>query len=59
MVSAAQSDITKWASEKDGSFKRLPSVFRNHIEAGGKHPPEKGRYQLYVSYACPCKFSEQ
>ncbi|SCZ99445.1 BZ3500_MvSof-1268-A1-R1_Chr3-1g06014 [Microbotryum saponariae] len=48
----AQKNITSWA-DKNGEFKRLPSVFRNHIEQGGKHPPEKGRYTLYVSLACP------
>ncbi|KAG8949806.1 S-glutathionyl-(chloro)hydroquinone reductase [Tulasnella sp. 419] len=47
-----QSNILKWAGN-DGSFKRLPSTFRNSIEAGGQHPPEKGRYHLYVSHACP------
>lgn len=48
----AQQDITSWAS-KDGQFKRLPSKFRNHIDKNGEHPPEKGRYTLYVSLACP------
>jgi Predicted glutathione S-transferase len=30
-------------------------VFRNFIsrEPGAQFPPEKGRYHLYVSYACP------
>jgi len=27
--------------------------FRNTIEKCGKHPPEKDRYHLYVSYSCP------
>ncbi|KAM0749747.1 glutathione-S-transferase [Meredithblackwellia eburnea MCA 4105] len=49
----AQKDITKWASAKDGEFRRLASTFRNHIEDGGTHPPVKGRYHLYVSLACP------
>lgn len=53
---AAQKDILSWANNKDGAFKRLPSVFRNHIEKGGAHPPEKGRYTLYVCYACPCEY---
>lgn len=44
----AQADITSWAG-KDGEFKRLPSTFRSHISVGGQFPPEKGRYQLYVS----------
>lgn len=45
----AQGEITSWAS-KDGEFRRLPSVFRSHVEVGGRFPPEKGRYLLYVSY---------
>jgi len=40
-------------TEADGSFNRLSSVFRDFIEPGGKFAPEKGRYHLYVSYACP------
>ncbi|ORX33591.1 glutathione S-transferase [Kockovaella imperatae] len=41
-----------WAG-KDGHFKRQVSAFRDHIEENGEHPPEKGRYHLYVCYACP------
>lgn len=44
--------ISNYASQ-DGEFRRKPSSFRNHIEVGGKYPPEKGRYHLYVSWACP------
>ncbi|KAH9940329.1 glutathione S-transferase [Amylocystis lapponica] len=50
---SSQSDIAKMAKEKDGSFKRKDSQFRSTIEKGGKFAPEKGRYHLYVSYACP------
>lgn len=39
--------------EQDGSFNRKPSTFRDVIEKGGRYEPEKGRYHLYVSYACP------
>jgi hypothetical protein len=41
--------------QKDGSFDRPQSAFRNTISAksGAQYPPEKGRYHLYVSYACP------
>ncbi|TBU28070.1 glutathione S-transferase [Dichomitus squalens] len=48
-----QSDISKARTDADGSFKRKPSSFRNSIQKGGEFPPEKGRYHLYVSYACP------
>jgi len=44
--------ITSWAS-KDGEFRRQQSTFRNSIEKNGQFPPEKGRYVLYVSLACP------
>ncbi|KAL8963167.1 MAG: hypothetical protein Q9193_000536 [Seirophora villosa] len=50
----APKSITDWAS-KDGAFKRAPSHFRNVIskQPGAEFPPEKHRYHLYVSYACP------
>ncbi|GAA6021455.1 hypothetical protein JCM10207_004741 [Rhodosporidiobolus poonsookiae] len=47
-----QKNITAWAS-KDGQFRRQASSFRDKIEVGGKFAPEKGRYILYVSLACP------
>ncbi|KAM0263524.1 hypothetical protein ACHAQJ_001143 [Trichoderma viride] len=51
------SKITDWVKpgDKTGEFKRQASSFRNWIsrEAGAEFPPEKGRYHLYVSYACP------
>lgn len=39
----------------DGAFKRRESVWRNWVstESGSKFQPEKDRYHLYVSYACP------
>lgn len=48
----AQKDITSWAS-KDGQFRRQSSTFRDSISKDGKYKPEKGRYVLYVSLACP------
>lgn len=38
-----------------GEFKRPAAQFRNFISStpNAKFPPEKGRYHLYVSYACP------
>jgi len=49
------SKITDWADKKTGEFNRKPSSFRNSIsrKEGAEFPPEKGRYHLYVSYACP------
>jgi len=41
-------------SDKDGKFSREESLFRETISSGhAKYQPEKGRYHLYVSYACP------
>ncbi|PVG01382.1 glutathione S-transferase [Serendipita vermifera] len=51
---SSQSNIAiSKTTDQDGSFNRKPSTFRDVIEKGGKHEPEKGRYHLYVSYACP------
>lgn len=45
--------ILNWASA-DGSFKRQASLFRDFISRSSERfKPEKGRYHLYVSYACP------
>jgi putative glutathione S-transferase len=46
--------ILDWA-DKSGEFKRQQSVFRSWIEnkPNAEFPAEKGRYHLYVSYACP------
>lgn len=50
---SSQSNIAVMKTEPDGSFKRQASSFRDVIEAGGKYEPERDRYHLYVSYACP------
>ncbi|KAF9779642.1 glutathione S-transferase [Thelephora terrestris] len=50
---SGQSNIDIMKREGDGSFKRAPSSFRNHIQKGGQFSPERDRYHLYVSYACP------
>lgn len=45
---------TDWYEpDEEGRFKRPPTRFRGAIEHGGAHPPDEGRYHLYVSYACP------
>ncbi|WP_308915393.1 glutathione S-transferase family protein [Jannaschia sp. LMIT008] len=38
---------------KDGAFVRADSSFRDWIDGDGDHPPEAGRYHLYVGLACP------
>ena len=47
--------ILGWADKKTGTFNRQTSVFRNFIskDPNAQFPAEKGRYHLYVSYACP------
>jgi glutathionyl-hydroquinone reductase len=54
LVKQRDSGILNWA-DKSGEFKRQVSSFRDFISAkpDAKYPPEKGRYKLYVSYACP------
>lgn len=56
-MSDNKNSILNWVDPKDksGEFKRQTSVFRNAIsnEPGAEFPAEKGRYRLYVSYACP------
>jgi glutathionyl-hydroquinone reductase len=40
-------------TDRTGRFTRQESAFRGLITADGPHPPEAGRYHLYVSLACP------
>jgi glutathionyl-hydroquinone reductase len=51
----AKEDLNSVIDSKTGEFKRPAAKFRNFISSnpGAKFPPEKGRYHLYVSYACP------
>ncbi|ODV92842.1 hypothetical protein CANCADRAFT_147691 [Tortispora caseinolytica NRRL Y-17796] len=37
----------------NGEFVRSPTSFHNVIAKDSEFPPEKDRYHLYVSYACP------
>lgn len=44
----------KWASDKDGAFKRQVSSFKDVISPNNPvFKPAKNRYWLYVSLACP------
>ncbi|KAJ3008274.1 S-glutathionyl-(chloro)hydroquinone reductase [Thoreauomyces humboldtii] len=47
-------EIFKWAS-KDGEFRRQVSSFRDNVstDPSAQFVAEKGRYHLYVSWACP------
>ncbi|CAK9269756.1 unnamed protein product [Sphagnum jensenii] len=47
--------LSSYADSNDGVFKRKESSFRRFIsrQPGAEFPPEKGRYHLYISYACP------
>jgi putative glutathione S-transferase len=40
-------------SSSGGRFVRQDTRFRASVARGGDHPPEPGRYHLYVSWACP------
>ncbi|KAJ5893728.1 hypothetical protein N7495_005419 [Penicillium taxi] len=57
VMTESSAKITDWVNrnDKSGEFKRQQSKFRDFIsrEPGAEFPPEKGRYHLYVSYACP------
>lgn len=55
MSSAAKESINEIIDPKTGEMNRPAAQFRNFISStpGAQFPPEKGRYHLYVSYACP------
>jgi len=56
-MTTTEGKITDWVlpGDKSGEFKRQVSQYRNFIsrKPGAEFPPEKDRYHLYVSYACP------
>lgn len=56
-IQDTKATITDWVKpgDKSGEFKRQQSSFRNFIskDPSAEFPAEKGRYHLYVSYACP------
>lgn len=39
--------------DEEGRFVRQATTFRGRVAEGGEHPPEAGRYHLYISWACP------
>jgi putative glutathione S-transferase len=55
MSTAARSSSTSAPNGGDGSFHRQESAFRQWVTQDGSSgfAPEAGRYQLYVSRACP------
>lgn len=56
MASGGEAVVHKSALDdvsSDGEFKRKASTFRSFISKDGEFQPAKGRYHLYVSYACP------
>ncbi|KIW73524.1 hypothetical protein PV04_01637 [Phialophora macrospora] len=53
--STAEQPLPAKLYNEKGELQRPASQFRDWIssEPGAKYPPEKGRYHLYVQYACP------
>lgn len=50
---SSQSNIAiSKTTDQDGSFNRRPSTFRDVIEKGGKHEPEKGEH-IVICDSCP------
>ena len=52
MLSTGHGDVSSLIN-KAGKFVPVSSSFRNEVKEGGDFAPEKGRYHLYVSFACP------
>lgn len=48
-----QTDVRDGEKNDKGEFIRKPVTFREKISKDGPFLPEKNRYHLYVSYACP------
>ena len=44
---------SRFGRSADGAFVRNETQFRDTVAPGGAHPPERSRYHLYVSLACP------
>jgi putative glutathione S-transferase len=44
---------TQDATRNAGAYKRPDTVFRERLKVDGRHAPDKGRYHLYISLACP------
>ena len=40
-------------AQATGEFKMVGSSFRGWVKKDGEYPPERNRYHLYVSFACP------
>lgn len=53
LVDGGWQDQSYDTSKSGGAFQRGESKFRATIAPGTRHPPEAGRYRLYVSLACP------
>jgi putative glutathione S-transferase len=55
MSSVKEESVNAVIDPATGEFKRPAAQFRNFIssKSNAEFPPEKGRYHLYVSYACP------
>ncbi|MFN3352380.1 MAG: glutathione S-transferase family protein [Brevundimonas sp.] len=53
LVDGVWTDAWYDTSKTGGRFVRSESVFRGAIGPATGHPPESGRYHLYVSLACP------